>query len=126
MSVVYESRHLFHDGSYPNMGEPNETDGLPQATDIGDLEAGFAAVANYNTAAAAAILADADSRTDMVESPVAPKEDSPVSSPPATGRTRAIPKPERQIHKNANGCYACTWPNCTEDVKEFNRRCEWR
>lgn len=41
-------------------------------------------------------------------------------------RSAAIPRPIRKITKDANGRYCCNWPGCTEDIRDFNRRCEWR
>ncbi|KAK4211654.1 cell wall transcription factor ACE2 [Rhypophila decipiens] len=52
-----------------------------------------------------------------------PKEDSPTATTPQ--RIKAIPKPDRTVVKNAEGKYVCSWPDCTEETKEFNRKCEW-
>lgn len=51
------------------------------------------------------------------------KIESEAQSP---NRTKAVQKPEREVTKDANGRYYCNWPNCTEEVKDFGRRCEWR
>ncbi|TVY49764.1 Zinc finger protein [Lachnellula occidentalis] len=50
------------------------------------------------------------------------KEDSDAPSP---GRSRPIPKPDREVTKGQDGRFVCTWAACTEDVKSFNRKCEW-
>lgn len=47
------------------------------------------------------------------------------SDPGSPGRTKPVPKPLREITKDANGRYYCNWPNCTEEVKDFGRKCEW-
>jgi len=50
------------------------------------------------------------------------KEESDAPSP---GRSKAIPKPDREVTKGEDGRFVCTWVGCTEDVKSFNRKCEW-
>lgn len=50
------------------------------------------------------------------------KEESDAPSP---GRSKAIPKPDREVTKGEDGRFVCTWAGCTEDVKSFNRKCEW-
>ncbi|TPX10779.1 uncharacterized protein E0L32_008348 [Thyridium curvatum] len=126
MSVVYEARSFIHDGSYPPIGDPHEHDAV-QPDDIprfddADVSELAAVAASYN-AATAPILTEADTRLDLAP-PELTKEDSPATSPTPV-RIKAIPKPERDIQKNANGMYECSWPSCEEDVKEFSRRCEW-
>lgn len=58
-----------------------------------------------------------------LELPELPKDEEEVPSP---GRSKPVPKPDREITKDANGRFYCTWPGCTEEVKDFNRKCEWR
>lgn len=48
------------------------------------------------------------------------------SDAPSPGRSKPIPKPDREVTKNQDGRYYCNWPNCTEEVKDFGRKCEWR
>jgi hypothetical protein len=48
------------------------------------------------------------------------------SDPASPGRSKPIPKPDREVTKLENGRFYCNWPNCTEDVKDFGRKCEWR
>lgn len=55
--------------------------------------------------------------------PMEPKSESDAPSP---GRSKPIPKPDREVTKDANGRFYCNWPGCTEDVKDFGRKCEWR
>jgi len=57
---------------------------------------------------------------DMPELPS--KEDSDAPSP---GRSKPIPKPDREVTKGDDGRFVCTWVGCTEDVRAFNRKCEW-
>jgi hypothetical protein len=55
--------------------------------------------------------------------PMEPKSESDAPSP---GRSKPIPKPDREVTKDANGRFYCNWPGCTEEVKDFGRKCEWR
>ncbi|ESZ93782.1 hypothetical protein SBOR_5838 [Sclerotinia borealis F-4128] len=57
-----------------------------------------------------------------LELPELPKDEGEVPSP---GRSKPVPKPDREVTKDANGRFYCTWPGCTEEVKDFNRKCEW-
>jgi len=128
MSVVYEPRP-FMDGNYPVMDDGH--DHTVSADDVGrydepDVSSLAAAAASYS-ASAAALLGGDEPRLDLASPPPAPlptKEDSPTAS--AHSRTKAIPKPERDIQKNSHGVYECTFPHCQDDVKEFSRRCEWK
>ncbi|KAF2965696.1 hypothetical protein GQX73_g7900 [Xylaria multiplex] len=43
----------------------------------------------------------------------------------AQPRMKPIPKPQRQIVKNRDGKFICTWHDCGAAVKEFSRKCEW-
>lgn len=52
------------------------------------------------------------------------KSDSENGASP--GRSKPVPKPIRETTKDTNGRFYCNWPGCTEDVKDFGRRCEWR
>jgi len=62
-----------------------------------------------------------DDRLDL------PTEGSKIESEAQSpNRTKAVPKPEREVTKDANGRFYCNWPNCTEEIKDFGRRCEWR
>ena len=53
------------------------------------------------------------------------KEDEGTHEPESPGRSKPVPKPDRPITKDANGRFYCDWPNCTEAVKDFGRKCEW-
>ncbi|KAJ8133490.1 hypothetical protein O1611_g142 [Lasiodiplodia mahajangana] len=55
--------------------------------------------------------------TKAVTKAVAPKTTQP--------RMKPIPKPDRQVVKNREGRYLCTWRTCTAAVRDFARRCEW-
>jgi hypothetical protein len=62
----------------------------------------------------------ADGRLDM---PIEQKSESDAQSP---GRSKPVPKPDREVTKDANGRFYCNWQGCTEEVKDFGRKCEWR
>ncbi|KAI6244994.1 hypothetical protein HI914_06872 [Erysiphe necator] len=51
-----------------------------------------------------------------------PKEEFDSTSP---SRSKPIPKPDREVTKREDGKFVCRWPGCTEDVRVFNRKCEW-
>ncbi len=57
---------------------------------------------------------------DMPELPHKEEDDAP-----SPGRTKPIPKPNRQETKGDDGKYICTWTNCEEPVRVFSRKCEW-
>jgi hypothetical protein len=58
-----------------------------------------------------------------MEMPELPQKDE--SDAPSPGRSRPIPKPDREVTKGEDGRFICTWTGCTEEVKSFNRKCEW-
>lgn len=45
---------------------------------------------------------------------------------PSGTRSKPIAKPNRAVTKNDDGLYECKWPDCKEEVKAFQRKCEWR
>jgi hypothetical protein len=61
-----------------------------------------------------------DSRMEM------PMEQKSESDAPSPGRSKPVPKPDREVTKDANGRFYCNWAGCTEEVKDFGRKCEWR
>lgn len=50
------------------------------------------------------------------------KEESDAPSP---GRSKPIPKPDREVTKGEDGRFVCSWAGCTEEIRSFNRKCEW-
>lgn len=64
--------------------------------------------------------ATSDGRVDLA---VGRMDSSPPASP---GRSKPVPKPQREVTKLDNGRFYCDWPNCTEEIKDFGRKCEWR
>lgn len=45
---------------------------------------------------------------------------------PSGIRSKPIAKPNRAITKNDDGQYVCRWPDCKEEAKTFQRKCEWK
>ncbi|KAL5629294.1 hypothetical protein BROUX41_001901 [Berkeleyomyces rouxiae] len=43
----------------------------------------------------------------------------------STSRIRPITKPEREVHKHGDGKYHCTFADCSDIQRAFNRKCEW-
>ncbi|KAK4122291.1 hypothetical protein N657DRAFT_576174 [Parathielavia appendiculata] len=131
MSVVYEPRNFIHDGAYPPMDEPHDTapdsDRFPDPSD---------AVVNELATTVATFTQPhpefVDTTEPRLELPVAPptavpttspKEESPTASTPQ--RSKAVPKPDREVTRNLDGKFVCTWPGCAEEPREFVRKCEW-
>jgi hypothetical protein len=66
---------------------------------------------------------DATTALAMDEMPeLPPKEESDAPSP---GRSKPIPKPDREVTKGEDGRFVCNWAGCTEEIRSFNRKCEW-
>lgn len=132
MSVVYEPRNFIHDGSYPPIDDHHH-DTTPDADRFTDPTD---AVVNELATTVATFTAPPPPFVDTTEPPrlelpapsppttTIPKEDSPTVTTPQ--RIKAIPKPDREITRNLEGKYICTWPGCTEETKEFGRKCEWK
>ena len=53
-------------------------------------------------------------------------ESKSASDPASPGRSKPVPKPDREVTKDANGRFYCNWAGCTEEIRDFNRKCEWR
>jgi hypothetical protein len=66
---------------------------------------------------------DATTALAMDEMPELPQKEE--SDAPSPGRSKPIPKPDREVTKGEDGRYVCNWAGCTEDVRSFNRKCEW-
>lgn len=132
MSVAYEPRNFMHDGSYPNMDDHNDsTPDTDRFTDPSDpVVSELATVVAFPAPASTNFVEHVPEpvpepqpvRLELSSLPLH-KGDSP--SAPATQRIRPIAKPDREITKNLDGKFVCSWPGCTEDVKEFSRKCEW-
>ena len=150
MSVAYEPRAFMHDGAYPNLGDDNDRDhaadlGHDRYTDHEGMPVFNAAptmidderdlVGDESPMAQGAVLdlpmvkattpqdVESDQHIKTVAPPLAPM-DQPT--PPPSARIKAIPKPDREVSKQADGRFYCSWPGCTDEKQVFARRCEWR
>lgn len=148
MSVAYEPR--FHDDSpYAPVGENGH--GHDHDHDHSDLNKYINTEANVDMADLAAATYEPSggepspfdaSSPDLDLGPIAPPDIDPTNVPvheasPATmdgdtmtttppRRSNPIPKPDRPITRNEDGQYVCQYPGCTEVIKTFNRKCEWK
>lgn len=86
----------------------------------------------YNARSASSVLC---SPQQDVLTPLTPPQG--IRSPPATVASERIrfdsdeprfriERPDRAVYKNAEGKFECNWADCTEVVKTFNRKCEWK
>jgi hypothetical protein len=66
---------------------------------------------------------DATTALAMEEMPELPPKDE--SDAPSPGRSKPIPKPDREVTKGEDGRFVCNWAGCTEEIRSFNRKCEW-
>ncbi|KAH7356931.1 putative zinc finger protein GLI2 [Rhexocercosporidium sp. MPI-PUGE-AT-0058] len=66
---------------------------------------------------------DATDGLTLEDLPELPSKDE--SDAPSPGRSKPIPKPDREVTKGDDGRFICTWVGCAEDVRTFNRKCEW-
>lgn len=133
MSVVYEPRSFIHDGGYPPMDDHHDT--TPDAdrfTDPTDAVVNELAttVATFTAPTHPQFVDTSEPRLELPTVPTAAtttttsKEDSPTATTPQ--RIKAIPKPDREVTRNLDGKFICTWPGCAEEPKEFTRKCEWK
>lgn len=154
MSVAYEPRPFLHEGSYPNIGdddnndrEHNSEDHFPDADGLANfnpppamLEEERALIRDESPAPEAPLdlpVAKQVTPPSMVEvekpaaktaTPLQTHSKSPTPPLTSSGRMKAmaIPKPEREISKQADGKFYCSFVGCTEEKQVFSRKCEWR
>lgn len=61
------------------------------------------------------------------EGPLESNDLSPgAGSPSSASRSKPVPKPDRDVMKQADGKYHCPLPDCKEDINAFSRKCEWK
>jgi hypothetical protein len=66
--------------------------------------------------------AQIDSALEMQMPEMPPKDEDDAGSP---GRSKALVKPDREVTKGEDGRYVCSWVGCGEEIRSFNRKCEW-
>lgn len=154
MSVAYEPRSFIHEGTYPALGDEHDHgDHGDHGADQRYTDSEVAEHLSHYTADASllgddrGIMGDDEggaqdaTRLDLgatFPSPIAvslhapsipdpmseSKEPSPgIGSPPS--RVKPIPKPDRDVVKQADGKFHCPLDDCKEDVRAFSRKCEW-
>jgi hypothetical protein len=152
MSVVYEPRTFIHDGTYPPIGDPEHDHNddpsgrypSPEVPELGPynppppmmsddrgLLGDERALMQDDSVSVVADVARLDlpappiSLPPTLSDPVAPMLDDTEPSTPAT-RIKPIPKPDREVTKANDGKFYCTFHGCTEEVRVFTRKCEWK
>lgn len=58
---------------------------------------------------------------DGMEVPTLPPSHE-SEAPTSPGRSKPIPKPDREVTKGPNGRFVCTYENCTEEIRDFGRK----
>lgn len=127
MSVVYNTRNPLPTGPYSSLNDDHNDD---HNDGVVPRPNGFNPLNNGDPT----LIPGSSSPTPSRSNSMSPEflEDGPLPRPSKgatknpNGRMKPIPKPLRQPVKGRNGKYACTWPDCRANVKEFSRKCEWR
>lgn len=142
MSVAYEPRSFHEDSPYAPVGETdhdmNKFINEANVADMANLAAATYEPANESSPA----VFDASPSPNLDLQHVGPPNVDPTNVPvrelsPAapnafnstqaqSHRVKAIAKPNREVTKSEDGKFICTWPDCHELVKKFQRKCEWR
>ncbi|KAF7550166.1 hypothetical protein G7046_g8101 [Stylonectria norvegica] len=64
--------------------------------------------------------------TPSLNDPLSDEKDlSPGAGSPSSSRIKPIPKPDRDVVKQADGKFHCPLDDCKEDTRSFSRKCEW-
>jgi hypothetical protein len=120
MSLTYETSHQFlPEANYPRMHDPQEQDEEIQhehprypSPPLASAELNSYTHHGLDTAP-----------EDAIEN--LPQLQANSTDAPSPGRSKPIPKPDREVTKGDNGRYVCTWVGCTDEVRDFGRKCEW-
>ncbi|KAF4979497.1 hypothetical protein FZEAL_4317 [Fusarium zealandicum] len=154
MSVAYEPRNFIHEGGYPPIGDDHDhtvdqrfTDNdvaeqLSHYTTEAALLPDTSVLDDRGMMPEDAATIQEATRLDLghpsFPSPIeaamqAPsldplpddKELSPSPGSPPASRIKPIPKPDRDVVKQADGKFHCPMDDCKEEVRSFSRKCEW-
>lgn len=60
------------------------------------------------------------------ESPAPPALGESPSTHQSSSRSKTMPKPDREVVKQADGKFHCPLHDCKEEVRSFSRKCEWK
>ncbi|KAJ0107015.1 c2h2 transcription factor [Diaporthe amygdali] len=141
MSVAYEPRSFHEDSPYAPVGENdhdiNKYINEANVADMANLAAATYEPANDSSPA----VFDPSPSPALDLHPVGPPNVDPANVPvrdlsPAiqnafnstqnhSQRIKPIAKPNREVTKSEDGKFICTWPDCNELQKKFQRKCEW-
>lgn len=152
MSVAYEPRSFIHEGAYPPIGD-DPTDQRYTDSDVAEHLSQYTAegllqddqvlddrgmmsddTAGVQDAGRLDLHATGFSSPIQMTLPGGPLDDhtpdskdtSPDVGSPPSSRLKLIPKPPRDVFKQADGKFHCTRDDCTEDIRAFSRKCEWK
>lgn len=119
MSLSYESRSSFMpESNYPQMQmlqDPQEQDDMHQEQHT--RYPSPPQPLSENPYHAPHLNAAPD---DGMEVPSLPSHEPEQPSSP--GRSKPIPKPDREVTKGPNGRFVCAYENCTEEIRDFGRK----
>lgn len=155
MSVAYEPRNFIHEGAYPSIGDEHDhaADQRFTDSDVAEQLSHYTAEASMlpddrgvlgddrgMMPEDAAAVQEA-TRLDLGPSFPSPmqatmqsptldglpeqKDLSPGAGSPPSSRVKPIPKPDRDVIKQADGKFHCPLDDCKEDIRAFSRKCEW-
>lgn len=153
MSVAYEPRSFIHEGAYPPIGDDHDHTHDQRFTDH-DVAEQLSHYTTEASMLPDDRVVLGDDRGMLPEDAVAVQEatqldlthasfPSPLESalhldplpegkdlsPPSAGspssRIKPIPKPDRDVVKQADGKFHCPLDDCKEEVRTFSRKCEW-
>ncbi|KAF3761169.1 hypothetical protein M406DRAFT_348455 [Cryphonectria parasitica EP155] len=147
MSVAYDEPRSFHDDSpYAPVGEGDHDhdhadinkyiNTEANVEDMADLAAvayapGDGPPSPFNTSDSAALDLGPVAPPNVDPANVPIRDSSPVLlsvtnvTHPPSSRSKPISKPNRVATKNRDGLFECSWEDCKEAAKTFQRRCEW-
>lgn len=142
MSVAYEPRSFHEDSPYAPVGEnDHDMNKFINEANVADMANLAAATYEPATESSPAVF-NASPSPALDLHPVGPPNVDPANVPvrdlsPAapnafnstqtpSNRIKPIAKPNREVTKSEDGKFICTWPDCNELVKKFQRKCEWR
>ena len=143
MSVAYEPRSFIHEGAYPPIGDEHDHgDQRYTDSDVAEHLSHYTADASLLGDDRGIMSDDASvqdgTRLDLgaafpspiqmsVPEPMSDSKDpSPSVSSPPSSRVKPIPKPDRDVKKQADGKFHCPLGDCKEDQRAFSRKCEWK
>lgn len=142
MSVAYEPRSFHEDSPYAPVGETDhDMNKFINEANVADM-ANLAAATYEPAHESSPAVFDPSPSPALDLHPVGPPNVDPTNVPvrdlspaapnafnsttqPQLQRIKPIAKPNREVTKSEDGKFICTWQDCNELVKKFQRKCEW-